>query len=291
MSCISPHLNLNIIRKSDSRYGCRVKLKNTLYDTLSTCNTKTLQIFLGNSIGYDVKEITNDDKEKSIKYCNNNNKTFYVHCPLIANLAKKDCKKSIDVVCKELDMVKDLPCACVLHIGKVGTIENVCHRLNQIDNNGYLTYSKNNLIPFNLILEIAAGQGSELGFNLDQLRHIYEGIDRTKIGVCLDTQHAFASGLCDFDNHESVINLYDDIQSITKSKISLVHLNDSKVEYGQKIDSYSPLRKGNIWSEKDESLKSLISLCYDYGIDIITESKNPIHDKNILKLYMDSIIY
>ena len=48
------------------------------------------------------------------------------------NLAKVDSHDSVRVVSKELDSIGDLPCACVLHVGKVGSIEQVAANIDDI---------------------------------------------------------------------------------------------------------------------------------------------------------------
>ena len=46
-----------------------------------------------------------------------------------------------------------------------------------------------------VLLENTAGQGTEIGYTLRQLRHIVRGVsDGSRIGICLDTAHAFAAG-------------------------------------------------------------------------------------------------
>ena len=45
------------------------------------------------------------------------------------------------------------------------------------------------------VIENTAGQGSNLGFSFDHLRRIIDGVeDKKRVGVCIDTCHAFAAG-------------------------------------------------------------------------------------------------
>lgn len=46
-----------------------------------------------------------------------------------------------------------------------------------------------------IVLEITAGQGSNLGYTFEHLAYIIDKVeDKKRIGVCLDTCHMFAAG-------------------------------------------------------------------------------------------------
>lgn len=262
----------------------------SLHDTVSSQPTcKCVQMFLGDPITYDCRTITQEDKQRTLEYCTRTDTSFYIHCPLIANLAKSDCARSINVISKELDAVAGLPGACVLHIGKVGTIENVAQRINEIQATGHLPTSHHSRVPFHLLLEIAAGQGSELGRSWEEIRHLYEALDYTRVGLCVDTQHAFASGMCSFQTHEDVVRLFDAANSIAPKGISMIHLNDSTKPFGSQVDRHAPLRNGYIWSESDEGLKSLIKISKSYGMDLVSETDDPVSDSILVNHYMNTV--
>jgi deoxyribonuclease-4 len=246
-------------------------------------------MFLGNPTTYECKTITFEDKQRTLDYCLQTDTSFYIHCPYVANLAKPECTKSINIINKQLDTISGLPAACVLHIGKVGTIENVAQHINEIQTTGHLPLSNHSRVPFHLLLEIAAGQGSELGRSWEEIRHLYEALDYTRIGLCIDTQHAFASGMCSFQTHEDVVNLFDAANYIAPKGISMIHINDSAREFGSQIDRHSALRTGHIWYNSDEGLRSLIKLSKDYGMDLISETDNPIGDSMLIQQYMNNI--
>ncbi len=45
------------------------------------------------------------------------------------------------------------------------------------------------------VIENTAGQGSNLGFKFEHLAAIIDGVeDKSRVGVCIDTCHAFAAG-------------------------------------------------------------------------------------------------
>ena len=45
------------------------------------------------------------------------------------------------------------------------------------------------------VIENTAGQGSNLGFRFEHLAYLIEQVeDKTRVGYCIDTCHAFAAG-------------------------------------------------------------------------------------------------
>lgn len=285
---------LNIL-EPDHRHGLTVPYMSTLYDTVSVSSfnpLKTVQMFLGgnNPKNYQCPHINVEDKRVTFDYCLAHDTTFYIHCPLFSNLAKSSSQGwHRSIVGQQLDIVAGLPAACVLHVGTQGTVENVANNVNMLQTAGRLPLSPHKRVPFHLLLEISAGSGTQLGRNWEELRHLYEALDYTRVGLCIDTQHAFASGMCTFDDHESVVKLFDAAHSIANKGVSMIHLNDSLVPYQSLKDRHAPLRQGHIWANNDESLKSLINLSRDYGLDLISETSNPIADALLVQQYWHDI--
>ena len=94
------------------------------------------------------------------------------------------------------------------------------------------------------VLENTAGQGSNLGYRFEHLRTIIDLVDdKSRVGVCIDTQHAFASGYNligeDFD-----IVWYDFNNIIGFNFLKGMHLNDSKKELASRVDRHETLRNG-----------------------------------------------
>lgn len=112
------------------------------------------------------------------------------------------------------------------------------------------------LVPtVSVILEITAGQGSNLGYTFEQLAYIIEGIeDKNRIGVCLDTCHMFAAGY-DIRTKESYTATMENFEKIIGFKyLKAVHLNDSKVALGSKKDRHDSIGKGLLGLEFFELL-------------------------------------
>lgn len=99
------------------------------------------------------------------------------------------------------------------------------------------------------VIENTAGQGSNLGFSFDQIARIIAGVkDKSRVGVCIDTCHAFAAGydLSTAEGYETMWKSFDEI--IGLPYLSGMHINDSKKGLGSHIDRHESLGKGAIGS-------------------------------------------
>ncbi|MGE4532254.1 deoxyribonuclease IV [Halomonas sp.] len=97
------------------------------------------------------------------------------------------------------------------------------------------------------VLENTAGQGSNLGWRFEQLAEIIAQVeDRTRVGVCLDTCHAFAAGydLRSGDATRAMLDEFDAVVGI--DYLRGMHLNDAKSELGSRVDRHHSLGRGNI---------------------------------------------
>jgi deoxyribonuclease IV len=122
-------------------------------------------------------------------------------------------------------------------------------------------------------IENTAGQGTNMGFRFEHLAEIMNQVeDKKRVGVCIDTAHAFAAGydISTEEGFEETFNQFDEI--IGFDKLLAMHLNDSKKELGTKVDRHDSLGDGHIgWTPfkmimKDERFK---------GIPMILETPNP----------------
>ena len=95
--------------------------------------------------------------------------------------------------------------------------------------------------------ENTAGQGSNMGYTLEQLARMLEQVglpERT--GVCIDTCHAFAAGY-DLASAEGFGKFFSEFDRLLgKENLCAMHLNDSKGERGGKLDRHAPLGDGTL---------------------------------------------
>ena len=100
------------------------------------------------------------------------------------------------------------------------------------------------------VIENTAGQGSNLGYSFDQLAHIIDKVnDKSRVGVCIDTCHAFAAGY-DLSTPEGYEHTWQELDRIVGLKyLSGMHINDSKKGLGSKVDRHESLGKGMLGKE------------------------------------------
>lgn len=97
-----------------------------------------------------------------------------------------------------------------------------------------------------LLVENSAGSGGCVGCALEEIAAMVEAADSPQVGVCFDTQHAFASGyeLRTQDGMEHTLSEFDRL--IGFDKLKLVHANDSRRELGSNVDRHANIGEGEI---------------------------------------------
>jgi len=101
-----------------------------------------------------------------------------------------------------------------------------------------------------ILIENTAGAGQGLGARLEELRDMLQAIGtRARVGVCLDTAHLFAAGYPIHTDGGFAETLQQIEQRIGWERVHLIHLNDSKVPLGAKVDRHWHIGKGHIGVE------------------------------------------
>jgi len=101
-----------------------------------------------------------------------------------------------------------------------------------------------------VLLENSAGQGTALGSHFEELAAIvHRVVDRSRVGVALDTCHLFASGL-DFRTESAYGTIMDGLESaLGTAEVRAFHLNDAKAEAGSHLDRHENIGQGKIGAE------------------------------------------
>ncbi len=127
------------------------------------------------------------------------------------------------------------------HLKKISTEE--C--LERISNSMNEAIQKTNNVK--LVIENTAGQGSNLGFKFEHLAYLIENsIDKSRVGVCIDTCHMFTAGY-DIRTREAYDKTWQEFDDIIGFKYLMgMHINDSKPDLGSHVDRHDSLGKGKI---------------------------------------------
>lgn len=97
-----------------------------------------------------------------------------------------------------------------------------------------------------LLLENSAGGGNKIGVEIEEIGKIMQEINDPRLGVCIDTQHAFAGGQLTYTKEGIAAFAERCEQSFGLEKIALLHVNDSKPEYGSLLDRHENIGDGHI---------------------------------------------
>jgi deoxyribonuclease-4 len=95
------------------------------------------------------------------------------------------------------------------------------------------------------VIENTAGQGSNLGHTFQQIKFIIDYVeDKSRVGVCIDTCHAYTSGY-DLKTQEGFVETFRLFDKIIGFKyLRGMHINDSKKERATKVDRHENIGKG-----------------------------------------------
>ncbi|MCL4361215.1 deoxyribonuclease IV [Candidatus Dependentiae bacterium] len=126
-----------------------------------------------------------------------------------------------------------------------------------------------NFPQLTIIIENSAHGGNAFGSDLSDFEGLFKNIDfPEKIKFCIDTAHAYSFGY-DISNEEGQKEFFELLNQIfLKDQIGLIHLNDTDVILGQKIDRHVIPGHGNIGSE---NLKKIIKNELFQNVPIILE--------------------
>lgn len=176
----------------------------------------------------------------------------FVHMPYLANIANPESPfyaRSIESLATELKRAEQLGAHYVIiHIGHRGdaseeqAIGAIAHGIDQ----AFCAVTND----IRLLLENTAGQGTEVGSRFEEISNILERVgENQRMGVCLDTAHAFAAGY-DLSSREGIERTLESFErSVGLKRIHLLHLNDSKASCGSKKDRHWHIGEGHIGLE------------------------------------------
>ena len=203
---------------------------------------------------------------KALKLMNENNidiKNVIVHAPYIINLANDENKEkylfAIDFLKEEIKRVEKMGIKkIVLHPGSYTTldidrgIKCIINALNEVLKDDS---------SVSILLETMAGKGTEIGFKLEHLKRIIDGVsNKDRLMVCLDTCHLNDAGY-DMSNFCVFLDEFNDIIGI--EKIGCIHINDSKNILSSHKDRHENIGYGMIGFE------NLLNIIYNERLNNI----------------------
>ena len=218
----------------------------------ATCDT--IQMFNKSNSQWRAKKLVDDEIEKYFKMQDELGVSVACsHSSYLINIASPVAElneKSYHALKEEMERCELLKIpGLVFHPGShVGSGEEaglnaIVKNINKIFEN----LKDNNVL---LLLETTAGQGTNLGYTFEQLGYIIDNVeDKDHVGVCIDTCHIFAAGypIIEPKDYKKTMKQFDNIIGLGKLKI--IHMNDSKKEFGSKKDRHEHIGQGEIGLE------------------------------------------
>jgi deoxyribonuclease-4 len=97
-----------------------------------------------------------------------------------------------------------------------------------------------------LLIETTAGQGNGIGYRFEHIRDILQGVERGRVGACIDTCHIFGAGY-DIRSGRAFRRTMESFdRTVGLSRLKALHLNDSVGALGSRVDRHTHIGLGEI---------------------------------------------
>jgi deoxyribonuclease-4 len=236
------------------KLGCQVSIAGKIYNSVEKalelgCNT--MQIFSRNPRQWRKASIDEEDikifkeKVKQAKI-----KPVAIHIPYTLNLASSK-RKFYKITIKEfiLDLLEADKLGAdylITHMGsfkggtETGGLLRIVNALKKI-------LKETQGVKTGILLENTSGSGRWLGYTFSQQKFVLERLEWTeRLGICLDTAHAWAAGYR-INNASGLDNLLGEFDNeVGLRRLKVIHLNDTKEELNSRHDRHAAIGEGKI---------------------------------------------
>jgi deoxyribonuclease-4 len=249
---------------------------------------EAVQVFLSNPRGWarSAGDSKQDDEFRS--RCAEAKMPTFVHAPYLVNLGSPT-PATLENSVRSLEHALARACAIgargvVVHAGSAVTASSRDFALKQV---------RTAMLPLldslpddgpDLLIEPTAGAGQSLAATVEELGPYLDALDaHPRIGVCLDTCHAFAAGhdLARPGGVRTTLNALTRV--IGRGRLKLIHANDSKDSLGSNRDNHERIGRGRIGVEP---FAELFRHPATRGVPVVLETpgKSPEHREDLALL-------
>jgi deoxyribonuclease-4 len=179
----------------------------------------------------------------------------FCHATYLINLASADrelYEKSVECLTNNLSVARGMGASgVVLHVGshKGAGFDDVIKQVAQAFERALddAEHAPAGVADCPILIENAAGAGGTVGRSLDEIAALIEACGNDeRLGLCIDTQHLWASGV-DYSSVAGTKRLVRDIgATVGLERLRCLHLNDSKIELGGNRDRHANIGEGTI---------------------------------------------
>lgn len=237
------------------RFGLHVSIAGKIHQSLDRAyamGCEAMQIFVGNPRGWkptdyapaDLEEFRRKRSELEID-------PLIVHASYLINLASSNPQfrhQSTDKLLETLENATAIEASdVVLHIGshQGDGAEEGFARLQSA-----LALVLKTTEGVRVALEPSAGGGNHIGWDFDELEALLVVLgNEDRLSVCLDTAHLWASGwdVKTSAGFDDMLENFD--KKVGLSRLSVLHLNDSKAAMGSRLDRHDNIGDGQLGLE------------------------------------------
>lgn len=254
--------------------GSHVSIKNGYLGAAKKAvanHASAFQYFPKNPRRLSIKDFDYEDARKCKEFCPHHQLVSVAHTPYATSLTPSKDKEELTISSLHNDL--EIANAC----GSIGVVVHFGNQISQTDPlaSYHLMLEMLNKVleQWNgeclLLLENNAGTKGGLGTTLEELVQIRNLCDYSeKIGFCLDTCHAFASGIWNGENTNALLAKEESLNFFNSIKV--IHFNNSKYPTGSKKD-----RHANIFQTgfiKEEAFEELVTSPLLINIPLILET-------------------
>lgn len=272
------------------KFGCHVSIRDGYLGAAkyaASMNARAIQYFPKNPRSLSVKNYDHLDAKLCKEFCQTHQIVSVAHTPYPTSLTPSSAKKELTIQ----SLLNDLEIADAC--GSIGVVVHFGSDVNESDPlaSYQLMIDMLNTVlgewrgDCQILLENLASKPGSIGTTLEELVQIRNLSDQPeKIGFCLDTCHAFASGLWTGGNWHDVLMRGTDLDYFEELKA--IHLNNSKYPSGEGKD-----RHANIFNAgyiKEDQIEELVSTPMFIDIPFILETPSDLgisHGEEIGLLY------
>jgi deoxyribonuclease-4 len=235
------------------RLGFHILIGGGLHNTIQGAlerRCQTLQVFASAPVQWKTRRL---DPEEDARFVEDLRRfdlyPLFVHAPYLLNLASPDpalVAKSIKRLVFDLRVAHEWQAeGVILHLGSGGADTHIADAMRRVAA-GLRSVLRETEGPTRLILENSAGQGNIVGDTPEELARVIELAGRERLGLCLDTAHAFAAGYA-LHTREGLDSLLGELdQRVGLDLLRVVHANDSWSALGSNHDRHAHIGRGKI---------------------------------------------
>ena len=243
------------------RFGFHMSIAGSISNSAKSAASEgygTFQLFTTSSRSWRHSEIKSEDAADFRSVVKEHRIVPNAHVPYLCNPSSPNAEtreKSLQMLisnmvnCNELG-VKNLVVHMGSHLGK-GTKTGISNIVSTVSK------ALDSEDGVSLLLENSSGYTNSVGSSFAEIGDIINEIGSKRVGLCLDTCHAFAAGY-DLTSMEKVSAMFSEIDKrIGNERLRLFHLNDAKFPLSSGLDRHWHIGKGYIGAKGFSNLFSM----------------------------------